>query len=69
MFSSNLSTPFCPPAPKLKRKAFLFSLGAGGQKGVERLLENMQKEIRRNMILMGCKSVKDLDASKIIYRN
>jgi len=50
-------------------KAFLFSLGAGGQKGVEKLLENMQKEIRRNMILMGCKSVKDLDASKIIYRN
>ena len=50
-------------------KAFLFSLGAGGQKGVERLLENMQKEIRRNMVLMGCKSVKDLDASKIVYRN
>ena len=50
-------------------KAFLFSLGAGGQKGVERLLENMQKEIRRNMILMGCKSVKDLDETKIIYRN
>ena len=50
-------------------KAFLFSLGAGGQKGVERLLENMQKEIRRNMVLMGCKSIKDLDASKIIYRN
>ena len=49
-------------------KAFLFSLGAGGQQGVERLLENMQKEIRRNMILMGCKSVKDLDASKIIFR-
>ena len=50
-------------------KAFLFSLGAGGQKGVERLLENMKKEIRRNMVLMGCKSIKDLDASKIIYRN
>ena len=50
-------------------KAFLFSLSAGGQKGVERLLENMQNEIRRNMILMGCKSIKDLDASKIIYRN
>ena len=50
-------------------KAFLFSLGAGGQQGVERLLENMHKEIRRNMILMGCKSVKDLDDSKIIYRN
>ncbi len=50
-------------------KAFLFSLGAGGQKGVERLLDNMQNEIRRNMILMGCKKIKDLDASKIIYRN
>ena len=49
-------------------KAFLFSLGAGGQKGVERLLENMHKEIRRNMILMGCKSIQDLDTSKIIYR-
>ena len=50
-------------------KAFLFSLGAGGQLGVERLLENMHYEIRRNMILMGCKSVKELDRSKIIYRN
>ena len=45
------------------------SLGAGGQQGVERLLQNMYDEIRRNMILMGCKSVKDLDASKIIYRD
>jgi L-lactate dehydrogenase (cytochrome) len=44
-------------------------LGAGGQKGVERLLDNMQNEIRRNMILMGCKNIKDLDASKIIYRD
>ncbi len=50
-------------------KAFLFSLGAGGQRGVERLLQNMHDEIRRNMILMGCKSVKELDRSKIIYRN
>ena len=50
-------------------KAFLFSLGAGGQKGVERLLDNMQNEIRRNIILIGCKNIKDLDASKIIYRD
>ncbi len=50
-------------------KAFLFSLGAGGQQGVERLLQNIHDEIRRNMILMGCKSVKELDRSKIIYRN
>ena len=49
-------------------KAFLFSLGAGGQEGIERLLQNMHDEIRRNMILMGCKNIKDLDISKIIYR-
>ena len=50
-------------------KAFLFSLGAGGQKGIERLLQNFKDEIRRNMILMGCKYIKDLDQSKIIsYR-
>ena len=49
-------------------KAFLFSLGAGGQEGVERLLHNMHAEIRRNMILMGCKNLSELNESKIIYR-
>ena len=49
-------------------KAFLFSLGAGGQEGVERLLHNMQAEIRRNMILMGCKNLSELNQDKIIYR-
>ena len=48
---------------------FLFGLSAGGQKGVEKVLQNMQNEIERNMILMGCKSIKDLDSSKIIYRD
>ena len=47
---------------------FLFSLGAGGQPGVERALQNMHDEIRRNMILMGCKSLKELDNSKLIYK-
>ena len=50
-------------------KAFLFSLGAGGQLGVERLLQNMHDEIRRNMILMGCKNLKELNRNKIIYRS
>ena len=49
-------------------KMFLFSLGAGGHQGVERVLQNMHDEIRRNMILMGCKSLKELDSSKIIYK-
>ncbi len=50
-------------------RMFLFGLSAGGQKGVEKVLQNMQNEIERNMILMGCKSIKDLDSSKIIYRD
>ena len=49
-------------------KMFLFSLAAGGQDGVEKLLENMHKEIERNMVLMGCKNLKELNSSKLIYR-
>ena len=39
-----------------------------GQPGVERLLQNMYDEINRNMVLMGCKSLKELNSSKLIYR-
>ena len=49
-------------------KGFLFALSAGGQQGVEMVLKRMRDEIRRDMILMGCKSIKDLNPSKIAYR-
>ena len=49
-------------------KAYLFALGAAGQQGVELLLEKMKAEINRDMILLGCKSVKDLNRSKVIFR-
>ena len=49
-------------------KGFLFALGAGGQQGVEMVLQRMREEIRRDMILMGCKSIKELNPSKIAYR-
>ena len=49
-------------------KCFLFSLAAGGQQGVEHLLQNMHDEINRNMVLMGCKNLKELNSSKLIYR-
>ena len=49
-------------------RMFLFSLAAGGQAGVERALQNMHNEIQRNMLLMGCKNIKELNQSKIIYR-
>ena len=49
-------------------KGFLFALGAGGQEGVEMVLQRMKDEIKRDMILMGCKTIKDLNSSKIVYR-
>ena len=49
-------------------KGFLFALGAGGQKGVETILQRMRDEIRRDMILLGCKSIKELNKNKIAYR-
>ena len=49
-------------------KGFLFGLGAGGQRGVELILKRMKDEITRDMILLGCKSIKELNKSKIAYR-
>ena len=49
-------------------KGYLFALGAAGQKGVEAVLQKMKAEINRDMILMGCKTVKDLNRSKILFR-
>jgi len=49
-------------------KAYLFALGAAGQQGVEAVLEKMKSEIKRDMILMGCKSVKDLNRSNVVFR-
>ena len=49
-------------------KGYLFALAAAGQQGVESILEKMKEEINRDMILMGCKSVKDLNRSKIAFR-
>jgi len=49
-------------------KGYLFALGAAGQQGIESLLQKMKAEINRDMILMGCKSVKDLNRSKVVFR-
>ena len=49
-------------------KGFLFALSAGGQKGVEAILQRMHDEIRRDMILLGCKNIKELNKNKIIFR-
>ena len=49
-------------------KGYLFALGAGGQNGVVSILQKMKSEIERGMILMGCRSVKKLNRSKVVFR-
>ena len=49
-------------------KGYLYALAAGGQEAVEIVLEKMKSEIKRNMILMGCNSIKDLNRSKVIFK-
>ena len=49
-------------------KGFLYALGAGGQKGVEKILQRMKDEITRDMILLGKKNVSELNKSNIAYR-
>jgi len=49
-------------------KGYLFALAAGGEKGVSAVLQKIKNEINRDMILMGCKNIKEMNRSKIIYR-
>jgi len=49
-------------------KGYLFALGAAGQQGVEAILQKMKDEINRDMVLMGCKSVKELNRSKVAFK-
>ena len=50
-------------------KGFLFALSAGGQKGVEMILQRMKEELRRNMILLGKKNIGDLSKENIAFRD
>ena len=46
-------------------RAYLFGLGAGGEAGVDRALELLSAEIRRNMALLGCPSVQQLGSKYV----
>ena len=48
-------------------RGYLYALAAGGQPAVERALEKLHKEIKRDMILMGCSNVKELNRSKLHF--
>lgn len=46
-------------------RAYLFGLGAGGQRGVERAFQMLEAELRVAMTLAGCRTVKEIDAAAI----
>ena len=49
-------------------KMYLYALAAGGQRGVEKALSNLQSEMIRDMKLMGCTKVSDLSRNNIRFR-
>lgn len=49
-------------------RAYLYALAAAGQPGVERALELMRTEIERDMKLMGCRTVDDLNRDNLRFR-
>ena len=50
-------------------RLYLYALAAGGQRGVEKTLDNLKNEIERDMKLMGCNTLSDLSRDNIRYRN
>ncbi len=49
-------------------KALLYALAAAGQAGVERALEKYKTELERDMKLMGCTKISDLNRNNLRFR-
>ncbi len=49
-------------------RLYLYALAAGGQKGVEKALENLHSEIKRDMKLMGVTDISQLGRKNIRFR-
>ena len=49
-------------------RLYLYALAAGGQAGVERALMKYQEELTRDMKLMGCTKISDLNRNNLRWR-
>ena len=49
-------------------RLYLYALAAAGQAGVERALEKYKSELQRDMKLMGCTKISDLNRSNLRFR-
>ena len=50
-------------------RLYLYALAAAGREGVEKSLENLQNELIRNMKLLGCKKISELNRDNVRFRN
>ena len=50
-------------------RLYLYALAAAGREGVKKTLENLQNELIRNMKLLGCKKISELNRNNIRFRN
>ena len=52
----------------IRDRLYLYALAAAGQAGVERALGQYKAELERDMKLMGCKKISDLNRSNLRFR-
>ncbi len=50
-------------------RLYLYALAGAGQAGVERALNQYRLELERDMKLMGCTKISELNRDNLIYRN
>ena len=49
-------------------RLYLYALAGAGEKGVERSVTKLKEELYRDMMLMGCQSIKDLSRKNLSFR-
>ena len=49
-------------------RMYLYALAGAGEKGVQRAITKIKEELNRDMMLMGCKSIKELSRKNIKFR-
>ena len=50
-------------------RLYLYALAAGGALGVQQSLSNLKNELLRNMKLLGCKKISELNVKNLRFKN
>ena len=49
-------------------RMYLYALAGAGERGVQKAVEKLKEELNRDMMLMGCKSIRDLSRKNLKFR-